>query len=109
MPNQNAPSRLAVMAQTLMQQLSLVSRFRQFSRGKSAHIGNPWRFQPQQLRLVILALTAIVLSHETVQAQNSPAMGVSPKQLAFAAVEGGDNPGNKTLDIAGENLSWTAS
>lgn len=92
-----------------MQQLSLVPRFRQFSRGKSAHNRNPWRFQPQQLCLAILALAAIALSHETVQAQNASAVGVNPKSLVFAAVQGGANPGNQTLDIGGANLNWTAS
>jgi hypothetical protein len=68
-----------------------------------------WKPHTLELCLIILVLAVVVVCHESVQAQNSPAMGVSPKSLVFAAVQEGDNPGNQTLDIAGANLNWTAS
>lgn len=105
----NAVLRLSEKIQALFCQLPFASRFHQVGTDKSVHNGNQWRLQPQQLRLAILALTAIALGRETVQAQNSPAMGVSPKSFAFAAVQEGANPGDQTLDIAGANLNWTAS
>lgn len=68
-----------------------------------------WKLHTQELYLRILFLAVVGVCHESVQAQNTPAMGVSPKNLVFAAVQEGANPGDQTLDIAGANLNWTAS
>lgn len=72
----------------------------------------PWRSPPLQLRLVILVLAVIFLSHETVRAQSAPTVSVSPKSLIFAAEQGGTDPADQPLNIsttAGRDMTWTVS
>ena len=52
------------------------------------------------------------LGHETVHAQNTPTVRVSPMSLVFAAEQGGANPSKQTLNIGtvdGQDLTWTVS
>lgn len=109
MPTSNAFFRVITRLQSLIHQLPFASQLHQLGRRKSARNRNRWRCVPHQLCVAILALIAISINPQTSHAQNTSAMGVSPKELAFAAVQGGANPEKKTLDIAGANLNWTAS
>lgn len=112
MPTNDGVLRVAVTLQSMISQIPLASPFHQVGWCRSTHKENQWRLQLQQLRLVVLVLTAMCLGHETVQAQDAPTISVNPASLVFAAEQGGAKPAEQVLTIStsGEqDITWTAT